>query len=245
MRKASVSISNPHALLEALKMRPKDVFEVRLPADPKDIWLQIQSLVDKHAVKSKVLSRQAVSRGHSSHVRGAWGGQVWLRFSETKSHGVWVALDGVQDPTNVGNLARTAAFYGINGFLIPKDRAVPLDSPALWDIAAGALEHLELRSVTNLVRSLKELKSQGYRIIGAAEEAETEIDEVASGLDQKTVLVLGSEQNGLRPLVRAHLDKVVSIKGFGALTSLNVATAGAILLRAMHGPQGLKDFDKA
>ena len=141
-----------------------------------------------------------------------------------------LALDGVEDPQNVGALMRVADAAGAGGMVLTQRRAPPL-SPALARASAGASEWLPVARVPNLARALAELKAEGFWIVGADLEAEDGLYELPDRiLGGDLVLVLGAEGRGIRPGVRAALDHPLRIPMLGRVASLNVATSGAIVL---------------
>jgi len=143
------------------------------------------------------------------------------------AHGVLLMLDQLTDPQNVGAVLRSAAAFGARG-VIMQDRHAPPFSGALAKAAAGALEQVPIARVTNLSRALETLADAGWRALGLAGDAEATLAETLDG--QPTVLVLGSEGEGLRRLVSEHCDLLVRIPMPGGFESLNVAAAGAIAL---------------
>ena len=153
-----------------------------------------------------------------------------------------VALDGVEDPQNVGALARVADAAGAGGLLLTRRRSPPL-SPTLARASAGAIDWLPVARVTNLTRALEDLKSKGFWVVAADPDAKTELWEVPDRLLQgDLVLVLGAEGRGLRPSIRGAVDHPVRIPMRGRVASLNVASAGAVVLyellrRAASGPR--------
>jgi 23S rRNA (guanosine2251-2'-O)-methyltransferase len=158
--------------------------------------------------------------------------------------GGWlVALDGVEDPQNLGAILRVADAAGARGALLPERRAAPL-SPAVARASAGALEHLPVARVGNLARALHLLKDRGFWVHGAAPEASLDLYEAPDRLfDRRLVLVVGAEGRGLRPGVRAAVDTLYRIPMQGRVASLNVATAAAVVLfewarRARRDPLG-------
>jgi 23S rRNA (guanosine2251-2'-O)-methyltransferase len=141
-----------------------------------------------------------------------------------------VALDGIEDPQNLGAILRVALAAGVQGVLLPERRAAPL-SPAVGRASAGALEHLPVCHVTNLARALNHLKSKDFWVHGAEPEADRDLFQTPDRLfDGRLVLVLGAEGRGLRPGVRAAIDVHYRIPMEGAIASLNVATAAAVVL---------------
>lgn len=140
---------------------------------------------------------------------------------------VVLVLDGVEDPANLGAIIRTAEAAGVHGLIIPKHRAAGLTS-AVAKASAGALEHLPVAQVTNITRTLEELKEAGLWVVGA-DPAADELYHDARLLPPLAV-VMGREGKGLSRLVREHCDILVRIPMRGRITSLNVGVATAIVL---------------
>jgi 23S rRNA (guanosine2251-2'-O)-methyltransferase len=138
-----------------------------------------------------------------------------------------LALDGVEDPQNLGALLRVADGAGVNGVIVTERRSAPL-SPVAVKASAGAVEHLRIARVVNLVRALEELKQQNIWVIGLDERGETDYDRF--DLTGNCVLVLGREGAGLHDLVRRTCDHLLRIPMAGGVSSLNVSTAGAVVL---------------
>ncbi|HQZ80146.1 MAG TPA: 23S rRNA (guanosine(2251)-2'-O)-methyltransferase RlmB [Steroidobacteraceae bacterium] len=138
-----------------------------------------------------------------------------------------LALDGVQDPHNLGACLRTADACGVLAVVVPKDRAVQVNA-TVRKVAAGAAETTPVVAVTNLSRSLKLLKEAGLWVVGAAGEA----DQLASAADLTgpLVLVMGAEGSGLRELTRKNCDFLVRLPQSGTIESLNVSVATGMLL---------------
>ena len=136
-------------------------------------------------------------------------------------------LDGVEDPRNLGSIVRTAECSGVEGVFIPERRASGL-TDVVAKVAAGALEHVPVARVTNLVRLIEQLKERNIWVVGATGEAVQPYTE----WDWKTptALVLGNEGQGLHRLVRERCDALVRIPTYGRLESLNVSVAAGILL---------------
>lgn len=140
---------------------------------------------------------------------------------------LFLVLDGVQDPGNLGACLRTAAAAGVTAVIIPRNKAVDL-TPAARRAAAGAAERVELVIVTNLARSLRLLADHGIWRVGLAAGSGRSLFEAHwSGA---LALVLGGEDKGLRRLTREHCDELVEIPMPGAVESLNVSVAAGIAL---------------
>ena len=138
-----------------------------------------------------------------------------------------LALDGVQDPHNLGACLRTADACGVLALIVPKDRSAPLSATAR-KVAAGAAETTPVVRVTNLVRTLKLLKDAGLWVVGA--DAAAEQPAAAVDLTGSRVLVMGAEGAGLRELTRRNCDWLVRLPSLGAVESLNVSVATGMLL---------------
>ncbi|MBE3110540.1 MAG: 23S rRNA (guanosine(2251)-2'-O)-methyltransferase RlmB [Acidobacteria bacterium] len=136
-----------------------------------------------------------------------------------------VLLDEVEDPQNLGAIVRSAEGAGADGLILPERRSAGL-TETVDTVSAGALEHLLVARVTNLVRAMEELKGKGLWLVGA----EGSGDEPWYSFDftGPIGIVLGSEGKGLRPLVRKTCDKVLAIPLAGKVGSLNVAAAAAV-----------------
>ncbi|MGH9606437.1 MAG: 23S rRNA (guanosine(2251)-2'-O)-methyltransferase RlmB [Terracidiphilus sp.] len=143
-----------------------------------------------------------------------------------------LALDGVEDPQNLGALLRVADGAGVDGVVLTERRAAPL-SAAAAKASAGAAEHLRIARVVNLVRALEELKRHNLWIVGldasiAGRGATTDYD--AFDFTGDCVIVLGREGAGLHDLVRRTCDHLLRIPMAGGVSSLNVSAAGAVVL---------------
>jgi 23S rRNA (guanosine2251-2'-O)-methyltransferase len=138
-----------------------------------------------------------------------------------------LALDGVEDPQNLGALLRVADGAGVDGVVLTERRAAPL-SPVALKASAGAAEHLRIARVVNLVRALEDLKSHNLWVAGLDERGTTDYDQF--DLTGDLVLVLGREGAGLHDLVRRTCDHLLRIPMAGGVSSLNVSAAGAVVL---------------
>ena len=152
--------------------------------------------------------------------------------------GLIVLLDGVEDPHNLGAIIRTALAAGAHGIVIPERRAVGL-TDTVARASAGALAHLPVARVTNLVRTMEELKKAGYWLVGLDENGEKTYTEV--DYTSPTGVVMGGEGSGLHELTRKRCDFVVSLPTTGPVKSLNVSVATGVVLfealRQRHRPK--------
>jgi 23S rRNA (guanosine2251-2'-O)-methyltransferase len=143
------------------------------------------------------------------------------------ANGLLVLLDGIEDPHNLGAIVRTSLAAGAQGVVIPERRAVGL-TDTVERASAGALAHLAVARVTNLVRSMEAMKEAGYWLVGLDERAEKNYTEV--DLKGSVGIVLGSEGDGLHELTRKRCDFLVSIPTSGPVRALNVSVAAGVML---------------
>jgi 23S rRNA (guanosine2251-2'-O)-methyltransferase len=138
-----------------------------------------------------------------------------------------VMLDGVQDPRNLGAITRTADAVGVDGIVIPKDRAAGVTTAA-HKASAGSAEYIPIAQVTNLARTIELLKSNDIWVIGSDQKAP--LIYTQADFTVPVCLVLGNEAEGLRRLVREKCDLLVRLPMLGHLPSLNVSVAAGVLL---------------
>jgi 23S rRNA (guanosine2251-2'-O)-methyltransferase len=139
----------------------------------------------------------------------------------------FLALDGVEDPHNLGALLRSADGAGIDGIILPERRSAPL-SAIVAKTSAGASEHVRIAQVVNITRALETMKKQNIWIVGLDERGSP--DYADFDFRQDTCLVLGSEGSGLHDLVKRTCDHLLRIPMAGSVSSLNVSVAGAVVM---------------
>lgn len=142
-------------------------------------------------------------------------------------HRFLLALDGVEDPHNLGALLRTADGAGVDGVILPERRSAQVNATVV-KTSAGAAEHVRIARVTNIVRSLEELKRENVWCVGLDERGTQNYDEF--DFRCHCAVVLGGEGSGLHELVRKTCDFLLRIPMAGQVSSLNVSVAGAVVL---------------
>jgi 23S rRNA (guanosine2251-2'-O)-methyltransferase len=147
-----------------------------------------------------------------------------------EKQGVLVLLDHLTDPQNVGSIIRTAEALGADGVIIPKSQAVTI-TPAVIKASAGATAHITTITVPNIANFLASAKEGGFWIIGTAQKGNT--DPVRARELKPAVIVIGSEEKGMRRLTEEQCDCTVSIPLKGKISSLNAAVAAGIILYEM------------
>ena len=148
-----------------------------------------------------------------------------------------IVLDGIQDPQNLGAIIRSAVCAGVHGVVIPKDRAVGLTS-TVEKASAGALSYMDVTKVTNISQTLEELKEKGFWIIGTDSKATGDL--YSANFKGPVGLVIGSEGEGIRPLVAKKCDLLVSIPIKGKVSSLNASAAAAVIMYEAVRQRGAK-----
>jgi 23S rRNA (guanosine2251-2'-O)-methyltransferase len=149
------------------------------------------------------------------------------RPADAPQHRFFLALDGIEDPHNLGALLRTADGAGVDGIILPERRSAPV-SATVAKTSAGASEHVRIARVTNLVRSLEQLKKSNVWVLGLDERGTPDYTDFDFRTD--CVLVLGREGAGLHDLVKKTCDHLLRIPMAGMVSSLNVSVAGAVVM---------------
>ena len=175
------------------------------------------------------LTRLAKTAGHQGVV-AIVRGREFLELEdlfEGPEPRLLLALDGIEDPQNLGALLRTADASGVDGVVVTERRAAPLSAVAV-KASAGAAEHVRIARVVNLVRALEQLKERNIWCVGLDERGSLSYDEY--DFTSNTVIVLGREGEGLHELVRRSCDHLLRIPMAGQVASLNVSAAGAVVM---------------
>lgn len=224
-----------HALLQKEPQRVKRLCLLE-NRDDKKIHALMQLAKQNH-IQIEYLSRAKLDEyTHHENHQGALafcteGKRVAFKDLETildtTQHPFLLILDGIQDPHNLGACLRSADAAGVHAVIAPKDKAVGI-TPTVAKVASGAAESVPFIQVTNLARTLEELKDRGIWIYGAAGDAEKSLYEL--DLKGPVAFVLGAEGSGLRRLTRDHCDVLVKIPMHGQVTSLNVSVATGVFL---------------
>lgn len=148
---------------------------------------------------------------------------------------VWLAVDELTDPQNLGSMLRSAACFGVDTVLLPERRTVGI-TPVVHKAACGALERLTIVQLVNLNNTIRELKDHGFWIYGTDMKG-TPITKVK--YNTPALLIIGSEESGLREKTREHCDEIVSIPQKGQVDSLNAGVAAAIVMQDMATKAGI------
>lgn len=224
-------LSGIHPVAEALRAgTPLDRILVAQGAGGPRLQ-EVIDLARQSGVPVRFEPRAALERlaGTSAH-QGIVGLGAARKYADLDSVGeseMLVVLDGVEDPHNLGAILRTAHAAGAGAVIIPERRAAGVTDVAA-KAAAGALEHLPVVRVTNINRTLEELKKREYWIYGLDERGDHLYDQ--TDYAARSVLVLGGEGKGLHEQVRKHCDVILRIPMAGRISSLNVSVAAGVVL---------------
>lgn len=224
-----------HPVTEALKAGRRKMRELFITREkPSSRLMKVAGLAGEKGIPvTKVdpeeLATMAASQFHQG-ICARTEGYPFAGLGEIlKPEGIpfLLILDNIVDPHNLGALVRTALCVGMDGVIITKDRAAQ-PSPTVSKASAGALEHIRIARVANLVNTIRELKKNGVWIAGMDARADYSLydSDLSSGLG----IVVGGEDKGVRPLVRKHCDFVVAIPQAGPVNSLNASVAGAVVM---------------
>lgn len=231
----SLWVTGPHPVEELLASRTQRPRKVLLAESvPGRTREKIRALADAARVPCLSCPREEWSRRTGEREGG--GVAAELAAYRYAPLGEWLGslpaaasaflLDGVTDPQNLGAIVRNARAFGVSGVVTPTDRSCPVTA-SVFRASAGAAAHVPVIQVTNLARTIEELKEAGFWIYAAVEEGETDL--LAWEPAARTGIVLGSEETGIRRLVRERCDGSVRIGMAPGVDSINVATASGIL----------------
>lgn len=237
-----LKLYNPHSILAALRTRPKDVTKVVSAtgaAKKGEAWADVFSMHSPETDKTKGARKNSMDTNDKKEAgRGGTHALVKPRnpvevedlfsLGKENGHGLWVALDCLSDPQNVGAIFRTAAFFGVQGIILTQDRSSPM-SGTVYDVATGGVEDVPFAQVTNMRNTFEVAKEKGIWILGSSEHGDQSHRSVVP--DRPWLLVLGNEEKGMRRLTSDNCDLTCSIQGPGkVVTSLNVSAAAACLI---------------
>ena len=226
-----------HAVTARLRQKPDTVSEIYVDAERSDARAkELRKLAERLKVRvitvdAKRLDGMAGGVRHQGVVAQAEPLNM-PQFIEDVLEGIeepplLLILDGVQDPHNLGACLRVADGAGAHAVIAPKDRSVGLTTAAI-KVASGAAESVPYIVVTNLARTMRDLKDKGIWLIGADDSAKESL--YKAKLDGALAMVLGAEGEGLRRLTKESCDLLVSIPMFGSVDSLNVSVASGVCL---------------
>lgn len=226
-----------HPVVEALKAARREFFEVYLAKDKISKRIETAlSRIESSNISIKRISAARLSTIAQTDMHQGLGARVSpyptppvtdILDRPGDGNYFFLLLDSVVDPHNLGALVRTALCVGIDGVVIPKNRAA-LPTPVVSKASSGALEHVFLSRVTNMVDTIKTLKEKGIWVAGMEKDANQSL--FSSDLTCSLAIIVGGEEKGIRPLVKKHCDFLISIPQIGRVSSLNASVAGGVVM---------------
>ncbi|MGI9228551.1 MAG: 23S rRNA (guanosine(2251)-2'-O)-methyltransferase RlmB [Gammaproteobacteria bacterium] len=235
-----------HTLAQALESTPEAILEVSY-VKPNGVNRRLQTILDRcqaldiacqHIMPQKLDKLTGTTKHQGIAARYTAPGLNTsinhLCDGDIAQTSLILALDGIQDPHNLGACIRTANAAGVQAVLIPADRSAPVNA-TVRKVACGAVEATDVIRVTNLSRALKRLQEAGYWVVGADGQAEADLFDFVP--QQPLVLVVGAEDSGLRHNTRRYCDYLLKIPMSGAVASLNVSVATGVCLYLLRSRQ--------
>lgn len=234
----TIIIFGIHAVMAALDHHPENILNLYCQERSDDRFKQLCESAKAAGIHPQYRTRVQIDKlVQSSHHQGVAAEIRLKQMSDERALYSWVEatdqsflfliLEGIQDPHNLGACLRSAEALGVNWVIIPKSQSVPLNA-TVSKVACGADQTLSIVEASNLVRVMEHLKALGVWIVGTSGEAEKTIAQV--DLTRKVALVMGTEDKGLKRLSLATCDEVAKIPLVGSVSSLNVSVATGICL---------------
>jgi 23S rRNA (guanosine2251-2'-O)-methyltransferase len=250
-------LRNPHSIFAALETRPRDITEIIVPphlekgeSSGRDAWNRVIQAAKQKGVrlsnrapapeksftrnpkqKPEQGGRTSLGEALVKEREGVSADELFSKAREkANGKGLWIALDSLQDPHNVGAIFRTAAFFGVQGIMVTDERSAPL-SNTVYDVASGGLEHIPFTQQTNLQRGFEVAKEAGLWILGTSERASDDYSKIEA--DRPWLLVIGNEERGMRRLTEESCDLLCKISSYGGVDSLNASVAAGVFISAL------------
>ena len=225
-------------VVKQLLQEDKKIYEILMAEGMRDTALE--KLIKEHKITCKILPRKKMDgmlQGNHQAIAAKiddYKTYELLELLESIPKGkmpLFVMLDGLEDPHNLGAILRTCDCVGVDGVIIGKHRNVGL-TPTVAKVSTGAIDTVKVAMVTNLAQSIKYLKKQGFWIVGT--DFENSRDYREGQYDVPLVIVVGSEGFGISSLVKKNCDYCVRLPMEGVVTSLNASVACGILLYEIY-----------
>lgn len=229
-------VVGPRAVAEALRAAAGEINAVYLQPEARRALDELAKEAGRRGVKVEERTREeldALAKGHKHQGVVAIGGaysyvDLPTLLERAATPPLFIALDQITDPHNLGAIVRSAVAFGADGVITLKNRAAPV-TPVVVRASAGATEHARIARVTNLARTLDELLERGLDAIGLDADGDVMVDALPPAPGGR-VLVVGAEGKGLRRLVRERCSRLARIPQTGPVASLNASVAASIAL---------------
>ena len=237
----SERIYGKNSIIEAIRNK-RELTDVLVTSNNNDII----SMLNKNNIKYQIVQKNVIDKVLKENVnhQGVIASVSEYQYYNLEdvisdeADSLIVMLDGIEDPHNLGAIVRTCEISGASGIILPKNRSVKVNS-TVSKVSAGAIEHVKVVMVTNLVSTIKVLKEKGYWVVGAEALKESknfwDLD-----LNMKVCLIIGSEGKGLSRLTKEECDFLVKIPMWGKVNSLNASVSAALLIYEIRRQQNNK-----
>ena len=156
-------------------------------------------------------------------------------LNKPKENKLYIMLDSLEDPHNLGAILRSSDAFGVDGIILPKNRSVKLNN-TVAKVSTGAIEHVDVIGVTNLNQTIKKLKDQGFWVVGTDAETDQTINDI--NVETNLCIVIGSEGKGMSRLVKENCDYNVKIPMVGHVNSLNASVSAALVIYEVFRRRG-------
>ncbi len=156
-------------------------------------------------------------------------------LNKVKENKLYIMLDSLEDPHNLGAILRSSDAFGVDGIILPKNRSVKLNN-TVAKVSTGAIEHVDVIGVTNLNQTIKKLKDNGFWIVGTDADTEQTISDI--NIDTHLCIVIGSEGKGMSRLVKENCDYTVKIPMVGHVNSLNASVSAGLVIYEVFRRRG-------
>ncbi len=226
-------VAGTHAIMELLKVHPGSVQTVLVQSNWRSSGdlREMMDLLQAKKIKIEEKSDQQLQEISRSHQGAVAFSNLSLDFDfssvEDKQKSLVLALDGVEDTQNLGAILRTSWLMGVDGLIIPEDRAVGLTA-TVHKVACGGAEHVPLHRANQFADPFQELKEKGFWVFGLSHKAKKSIYDLE--IPEKVIWVLGAEDKGLRSPTEKACDELVSIPQVSPQASYNVSVSAALAL---------------
>ncbi len=252
MKKTTFLIAGKHAVTEALKNPNRSVLKVFLTEDSKkklnkdnqdrDLLKNIKILYKTKKELDRLCSKEQISHqgliAEIEHLKET-NLKDYLKLKENKKNIIFIALEEVTDPRNIGSIIRSASSFNIDG-LIVKERSFPSESKLLYKSSSGCIEHVNIFEVSNISTTLKYLKTKNFWVCGFDKNGKK--DFIEHDWEGHNVLLFGSEGYGLKYQTIKNLDFLLKIDINKNIESLNISNSAAVVFHYINSIKKKKKF---
>ena len=234
----AIIITGKNTVSEAIKTGRKTQEIYVLKGSNKDIV----SIARKKNIRIKELDKQQLQKLLPKNNQGIGALVEEYKYisldqvlSKDKENKVFVMLDSLEDPHNLGAILRSADAFSVDAVIIPKNRSVKLNA-TVAKVSTGAIEHVDVVEVTNLTNTIKSLKENGFWVVGTDADTDQTIHDI--NVDTNLCIVIGSEGKGISRLVKENCDYMVKIPMSGHVNSLNASVSAALVIYEVYHKKG-------